>query len=512
MSDQLKHFALLASVFDDQKPLPGVPAEVSSVNAVINRRSGWQCSHYPRVTLGQIQEAFSKKETPFQIFHFAGHAFDEKLQFNQDLALASTCLVFPEGLAPSLRRIHPVELVMLNGCSTATQVRYFLDSGVKAVVATHRPLKDEFGALFAAWFYFQLFHRGQTLRVAYQEALNNLAATSGPFKPEWLNLPLQKAMTDRGLIIDKDPKKPVYELFTHSDHPDFADKTIDQWPVSDRKTGSGPVVPEKQLLLCDRGDQADTFEYVAETLAETPPKYPIFLFVHEYENACPALLTERFGLFAIDELNEKKRPKKVVFKWQGKWKLPERLYWRDRKACLKRLSGIYAESFPAAYEEAAERYVFTQTLPEEEIIVIHHDLNYSQVEWQENIRVLMEVYLDEFSKILATELSPRIAILFSRENKMPNSPFSQLFNELAAGNRVSEVHNLNEMRLINREDIGNWVQRVFTGLEGAPDLDKVWYWIDPQAQADQEFHMKTVHQGLLHGLRAFNNPAKVLQP
>lgn len=514
MSDQLKHFALLASVFDDLRPLHGALNEVSSINAVINRHSGWQCSYYPRVTLGQISEAFTKEGTPFQIFHFAGHAFDEKLQFNQDLALASTCFVFPESLAASLLRFHPVELVLLNGCSTANQVQYFLKNGVKAVVATHRPLKDEFGALFAGWFYFHLFHRDQPLRVAYQEALNSLASGNGPFKPEWLNLPLEIAMTDRGLIIDKDPKKPVYELFLHPDHPDFADKTLEQWPVPHQTAGSRTAIPESEVLHCDRADEHDTFQAAVESLlAGTPQPRPVFFFIHEYEDACPLLLTDRFEKIALPELDAAERAKPVRFKWE-KWELPERRHWKDPKTCLRILSEIYAKRFDATHQEEKGRSVFTQPLPEDDILLINHDLNFNQIEWQDSMETLMNVYLDDFGKILADELTPRVAVLFSVEYFEPDSPFGELFNRLAAQPRASQVHNLTALPAITRTHLGNWVRRVFKGGEGAPTLDEFIARIDPKAWDEQKkgYPMKAARQALIAGLREYNNPPKILQP
>lgn len=515
MPAKLEHFALLASVYDEQKPLPGVPAEAVNVNTVINRRNGWLCSNYQRVTLGQIQEAFTKKETPFQIFHFAGHAFEEKLQLNDNLALIATCLVFPEGLAQSLRRFHPVELVFLNGCSTARQVGYFLDSGAKAVIATHRPLKDEYGVVFSAWFYFFLFNRGLSLRDAFDQALETLTTTKGAYTTDWLNLDLKKALHDRGFDLDddEDPQKPVYELFLHPNHPDFVAKTLDEWPVPEQTSAGRAAISERELLRCDRVDEDDTFRMVVEEMAGASPKQPVFFFVHEFEDACPLLLTDRFENIALPELDKKEREKKVRFKWE-KWELPERPYWKDRKTCLKRLSGIYATRFDATYQEGLGRHVFNQPLPEEEILLINHDLNFNQIEWQDSLEILMEVYLDEFGKILADELTPRMAVLFSVEYFEPDSPFGELFNRLAAKPRASQLHNFTRLPLITRTHLGNWVRRVFGDGEGAPTLDDFALRIAPQAWDDQKkgCSMKAARQALLAGLRDYNNPPKILQP
>jgi hypothetical protein len=88
------------------------------------------------------------------LFHFAGHAAGNGLQFNQDIVNTETGKT--EGIADLFKREvdHGIlKFVFLNGCSTVGQVEQLKAVGVPSVMATHYPINDNQAVNFAGMFY-----------------------------------------------------------------------------------------------------------------------------------------------------------------------------------------------------------------------------------------------------------------------------------------------------------------------------------------------------------------------
>jgi hypothetical protein len=70
------------------------------------------------------------------IFHFGGHADPEAIQLIDTEAYAT-------GLATLLKeRLRNLQLVFLNACNTVKQADVFINAGIKAVIATIKPVED----------------------------------------------------------------------------------------------------------------------------------------------------------------------------------------------------------------------------------------------------------------------------------------------------------------------------------------------------------------------------------
>lgn len=99
------------------------------------------------------------------IFHYGGHADGESLHFEDSKGNA-------DGLAQLLGSFkQSLALVFLNGCSTLEQVQKLIDAGVKAIIATSAPIKDNQASQFAEFFYRKLASRasiGQSFDFAAQ--------------------------------------------------------------------------------------------------------------------------------------------------------------------------------------------------------------------------------------------------------------------------------------------------------------------------------------------------------
>jgi hypothetical protein len=112
------------------------------------------------------------------IFHYGGHAGSEKLVLKNgegNIEGIVKLLISNPQKAP--------KLVFLNGCSTQSQVKYFLGNGVSAVIATSIPISDNKAVDFSNEFY-KRFADGLTLEEAFNKAVAYLQMKYDVFKNE----------------------------------------------------------------------------------------------------------------------------------------------------------------------------------------------------------------------------------------------------------------------------------------------------------------------------------------
>lgn len=102
------------------------------------------------------------------IFHYGGHANGKQLSFEGETGNA-------EGLSNLLGLQKKLRLVFLNACATKEQASLYIRSGVKAVIATDLPIKDEHAQRFSTAFY-SAFAQNYTLEEAYIAAAGSLKA------------------------------------------------------------------------------------------------------------------------------------------------------------------------------------------------------------------------------------------------------------------------------------------------------------------------------------------------
>lgn len=102
------------------------------------------------VTIDEVVDIFQSaaNRNRIAIFHYGGHAngYQLLLETTQgDAALADA-----GGLAAFLAQQTGLELVFLNGCSTAEQTQDLLDAGVSAVISTSQAVDDRVATNFSA--------------------------------------------------------------------------------------------------------------------------------------------------------------------------------------------------------------------------------------------------------------------------------------------------------------------------------------------------------------------------
>ncbi len=117
--------------------------------------------------VADLFHAFTRFAGRLAIFHYAGHAGQNLLELEDTPAHA-------QGLSKLFGEAkNSLHLVFLNGCSTLGQVKLLQEAGIRAVVATSRPIGDELAQKFAVEFYLQLANH-RTLEQAFQRAASLL--------------------------------------------------------------------------------------------------------------------------------------------------------------------------------------------------------------------------------------------------------------------------------------------------------------------------------------------------
>ncbi|MBV6426197.1 MAG: hypothetical protein KIPDCIKN_00708 [Haliscomenobacter sp.] len=113
--------------------------------------------------------AFRRYKDRMFIFHFAGHAGSDVLGLEDLEANASHVADLLAEQKDSLK------LVFLNGCATLNQVARLQELGIKAVIATSRPVEDDKAQFFAEEFYKNLATGNFTLKESFLQAKTAVA-------------------------------------------------------------------------------------------------------------------------------------------------------------------------------------------------------------------------------------------------------------------------------------------------------------------------------------------------
>lgn len=120
-----------------------------------------------KTTIQKILDLLPLYRDNLLLFHYAGHASGERLDFVDQAADANR-------LAAFFRDYPKLKLVFLNGCSTRGQVKSLIDAGVDAVIATSVKISDRRAKDFAIHFYHAFAEAGDNLQVAYNHAVQSI--------------------------------------------------------------------------------------------------------------------------------------------------------------------------------------------------------------------------------------------------------------------------------------------------------------------------------------------------
>ncbi len=123
----------------------------------------------------------SKYKNRIAIFHFAGHAGDNKLFLKDNTGARQAS--HGEGLVPFLASQRSLQLVFLNGCHTSAIAEGLNELGVPAVIGTSFAVQDDIATNLSLNFYRGLT-RGLGLERVWNDAVHQIKATVTSGNPD----------------------------------------------------------------------------------------------------------------------------------------------------------------------------------------------------------------------------------------------------------------------------------------------------------------------------------------
>lgn len=518
----------LASSFDHESPLYKAFLEADGVNTTVTSVQGWKCLPIHMTNLDTVTQLFSNaRDFSFQVFHFAGHAVDQNLQFNdqtpimEQMEIAKPYMVNVGGLAQIIKAIHPVQLVFLNGCSTKTQVEAFKNAGIPAVIFTNKPLNDSLAIWFAKKFYWAFFKENNTLQKSFNIANGHIKSLKSNLPNNGIDNGIKKNM-DRGITsMDALPNLLEEELYELSADDNFKNMCWSDWPsfkaVSnqagqvinqpDPQDLQSKQIPDSVIHRCDRSDELFEIHDFLDKLAAKKSTGPFFFFVHEKSEARPLSLIKRLEVYGASEFCEEySNYNAEVFIWKN-LKLPHRKLLQQAGRCKSRLFEIYdADLFKCPLDETNNTFTFLPSEHGDKVFLIHHDLTELELESAADLKLLLEFYMDEFSRKVKSELGARLAIIFSCQYIGDRADFKTLFEELSNDDRfVNKVKNLTDMLPIKITNVVAWKEKIFKdrNFPIPPDMKDLF----PYGE-DEKKDMKEVQEILVKKLMEYNQQIK----
>lgn len=188
-----------------EQPLKSITEEDEAIHTILNEnnRGNFNIHRESYATVTNINSAFSVHGGSIGIFHYAGHASQTSLLFNDQEANGM-------GIAYQLQASigsGALKLVVLNGCSTGAQVTKLLELGVPAVIATSASINDTTAKIFGIELFRNLCQKRMTTRRAFTAAL--ASAQTATKDALGLDEPQNRALNIPG---DK-PREPFWGLF-----------------------------------------------------------------------------------------------------------------------------------------------------------------------------------------------------------------------------------------------------------------------------------------------------------
>jgi hypothetical protein len=160
---------LLLGAKSQTAPLDSVPAELNRIKQLFTSSQQTLAVEYePYLSRNILGDILRRLTDQLRIIHFAGHSNAAQLQTDQEA-------VYAQHIASLLETwTQKPDLLFLNGCNNAGQVRDFHKAGIACVIATQNPINDAEAARFAYEFYANLL--AQPDKTTYQQAFDRAGA------------------------------------------------------------------------------------------------------------------------------------------------------------------------------------------------------------------------------------------------------------------------------------------------------------------------------------------------
>ncbi|PHN02012.1 CHAT domain-containing protein [Flavilitoribacter nigricans] len=156
---------LLASANDESRPLPNLKEEHEEIEDLLSegvKRKHYEVQLASSVAYSKIVKRIANFREELLVFHYSGHA-------DQNTLLIDEKTIHGESIADLLGKCPNLQLVILNGCSTAGQVDRLLQLPSKpAVIATNVAIDDSSAKDFAIAFWRALSRQYCPLEEAFK--------------------------------------------------------------------------------------------------------------------------------------------------------------------------------------------------------------------------------------------------------------------------------------------------------------------------------------------------------
>ncbi|MCO6492545.1 MAG: CHAT domain-containing protein [Phaeodactylibacter sp.] len=232
---------LLAFSNSRESPLPTLTEEYAAINKILSPRVlrqhflSWAVSH---ATLDDISYYLTLFRSRLRLFLFSGHAGRDRLLTEGGDSRAAG-IAYLLGLCPKL------QVVILNGCSTAGQVQALHEAGVPLVIATAAQVGDEAAMQFSKRL-FQALEVGLSLEEAFEQSIGAALAQA--------DIDVRRGTGFEG----EAPDNPLWGIFPNPAAPDAGG-----WKLPAKAAQPAPAhFAENELLL----------ETLYETLATSNPR------------------------------------------------------------------------------------------------------------------------------------------------------------------------------------------------------------------------------------------------
>ena len=190
---------LLVFANDPHEPLDKIQQEREALEPILTRAAqpfGYEIQVMENSSTKALIECLDDNYDRLILLHFAGHSNGEALRLDEGQAHADG------GLVEKLRRCQHLQLLFLNGCNNAQQVKAFVAVGVPATIGTYASVLDFVAMEFSASFYRILAHPDPQKRgnvaVAFEQAKASvITSKGGGYRDQTLNV--------RSLDLDDSP-------------------------------------------------------------------------------------------------------------------------------------------------------------------------------------------------------------------------------------------------------------------------------------------------------------------
>lgn len=459
-----------ANTSDPTRSLPKLDEERRNIENVLMDNP--HCETFPMIEarLNKIESFFKKFRDDIKVFHFAGHGGGEfiELEAREEGQLKTA---FAQGLAKFMGNFKGLHLVFLNACATESQIRIFHKVGIKAVIATSKPINDSVACDFASLFYENL-HQGSTIQEAFEYATTQLKSRHKVKDYYKRSLEFEEMLEE-----DLDPRHP-YLLRLSADAPEAAQATLSSWAEEMQATyweeeagEQEAVLPEAKpigklsYLLVDRYKENMTFEDVLKARINQAKKRPQAFIIHGKEEERPQSLSRRFKEFTVRHLLEHKVD--ALIRDDRDIQLPRKEDFQHRdahKGWLRLMDALQTSFHLKNYSRELKAQILMQRISQSTHVTFLEHRIYS-ANWHPGMKALLQKYIHDFWDIQLQAHSPFVILIFNvvYPNKSkgfsfktkPEKQAEEAMNDIAC----DECIMINKLNRVPIEDLQEWRDR-----------------------------------------------------